>query len=253
MGAFAFYWVLSWIFITAVQAEDCAHPGQLEQVSVSHVYDGDTVKLQDGRKVRFIGINTPEIAREEKPGQPLALEAKEFLQTTIAKSDKLGLIYGQDRKDRYGRVLAHLYTADGRNIEQMLLAQGLAAAIAVPPNTTMLDCYLLTESRARKAGRGLWSISHYQPVPVENLSTRHLGFGFITGRISRLGESKKSIWLNFNSGVSLRVVKKDLGNFANIDPRHWLNRQVIARGWLVQHKKQKVMQIRHPASVQLAE
>ena len=57
-------------------APPCA-PDRIDaRVSVTHVVDGDTVKLADGRTLRFIGVDTPEIGHEGRPSQPFAAEAR---------------------------------------------------------------------------------------------------------------------------------------------------------------------------------
>lgn len=254
MGAFVVIWSsLAGLFMLPALslADTCNHARVDEQAEVAKVFDGDTLLLKDGRKIRFIGINTPEMARDERPAQAFAEAATAQLASIVAASPRIGLVYGAQRKDRYGRTLAHLYTGQGQNIEQLLLTAGLAATIAVPPNIGMVECYLALENQARQAKLGMWSGADYNAIPVDRLPPAALGFMFISGTITRLGEGKRSLWLNFDRNVTLRVAKKDLPYFGGNDPRSWVNRKVIARGWLVQYKKQKVMQIRHPASLQL--
>ncbi len=55
----------------------------MERVSVTHVYDGDTIKLDDGRKIRLIGINATESGRAGQPDQPFAAEARDRLRSLI--------------------------------------------------------------------------------------------------------------------------------------------------------------------------
>ena len=140
-------------------AADCPASHIDEHVQAVHVYDGDTIKLQDGRRVRLIGINTPEIGRNGSPSGPLAEEARTTLRELLdAGHGKLLLQYGTERHDRYGRLLAHAFLQNGENIAVSLLQQGLATTLVVPPNTWARDCYQDHEDQARRADRGLWGL-----------------------------------------------------------------------------------------------
>jgi len=112
-----------------------------ETVEVSKVVDGDTLRLKDGRLVRFIGINTPELARKGNPAEPLAKKARQTLESIIEKSSyTVGLRIGVERMDRYGRTLAHVYLTNGVSVEARMLSTGMAAQIVVPPNVWNVEC-----------------------------------------------------------------------------------------------------------------
>lgn len=81
---------------------------------VKTVYDGDTVVLEDGRKIRFLGINTPEVQHRDKQADAGGDEAKRWL-TDQLKNTKVRLEVGTEKTDKYGRTLAHLFT-EKRNI-----------------------------------------------------------------------------------------------------------------------------------------
>lgn len=91
--------------------------GEVEHGIVNRVIDGDTVEI-NGSSVRLLGINSPE------RGEQYYAEAKEFMEKeTLNKS--VGIKYGRDKKDKYGRTLAYLYK-DGENINLRLVEEGLA-------------------------------------------------------------------------------------------------------------------------------
>ena len=86
---------------------DCK-PAAIERwAQVSYIHDGDTLWLDNGAKVRIIGLNAPELARKSRPGEPLAGRARDALRRRV--TGRVGLEYDEERKDRYGRVLAHVY------------------------------------------------------------------------------------------------------------------------------------------------
>ena len=137
-------------------ADDCAAGHIPERVRVVYVYDGDTVKLEDGRRLRFIGINTPETRHHDQAKQPYANEAKALLQKMLASHNHtLRLQPGRQRRDHYGRLLAHAFLENGENLAVRLLQEGLATTLVVPPNTWGHDCYQLHENMARSSGQGI--------------------------------------------------------------------------------------------------
>ncbi|HHH49266.1 MAG TPA: thermonuclease family protein [Gammaproteobacteria bacterium] len=239
-------------------ARDCPTDRVDERAVVAQVIDGDTLRLRDGRLVRLIGINTPEIGRDGRPSEPFAEQARDAVQRMLGRNAVVGLRLGAEPRDRHGRLLAHVYHADGRSLEAALLTRGLAAQIVVPPNLYGLDCYRAAEQVARDHGRGVWR-ALYRPQAVESLPRSTRGFRLISGRITSVGDSKYSVWLNFprkpgerkREGVALRIPRKDLANFPRGFLRELRGRQVVARGWLFRHKKQLVMVVRHPAALEV--
>lgn len=258
----ALFVVSLFVFILPVQAKECPPDKIDETVTVEKVIDGDTIKLKDGRMIRLIGINTPEMAHKGRPSEPFAKEAKLALKLLLEAAGpgdaKVGLQYDAERKDRYGRTLAHVFLSDGRSIEADLLSKGLGAQIIVPPNTKNQDCYREAEVEARKKQEGVWS-SIYQPIPVETLSRDTKGFRVITGRVINVNESRKSFWVNFprhadespREGVAVRIARKDEAYFNKLQPAKLKNKKIIVRGWLYPYQKQLVMQVRHPLSIEI--
>jgi len=243
---------------TGAQGAACPTPRIDQWVVVSRVIDGDTLRLSDGRKLRLIGINTPELGRDGRPAEPLAQTARRALVDLLGDAPRLGLRFGREREDRYKRLLAHAYLPDGRNVEVSLLEQGLAAYIVVPPNTALSGCYRQAERLARDAGRGVWD-SVYRPLPVDRVARDRGGFRIITGTVVRVGESRRSLWLNFQrspgegprEGVAVRISREDLGHFRQWDPRRLQGRRVTVRGWWRPYKKQLVTRLRHPAALEI--
>lgn len=256
------FFVVGWLLLAVppLWARDCPSQRIDERATLAKVIDGDTLRLADGRLVRFIGINSPELGRDGRADEPQAVEAREALRALSGgRGARVGLRYDADRRDRHGRLLAHVYTADGRSASAALLTQGLAAQIVVPPNLWGLDCYRAAEAEARAAGRGVWR-SIYRPIPVDDLSRQTRGFRLVRGRITDVADSRYSVWLNFphlpgegpRRGVALRVPRKDLANFPPGFLPGLVGREVVARGWLFGHKGQLVMALRHPAMLQTA-
>jgi endonuclease YncB( thermonuclease family) len=258
---------LACIFPASVHAET-ACPARLpdETARVEYVHDGDTVHLEDGRKVRLIGINAPELARDDMPGQAFAPEARDALKAAIASHDnRVGLVYGADRHDRYKRTLAHLFTPGGDNLQARLLLQGMATAIAHPPNLSYTECYARQEKVARCQGVGIWSDPEQAITKAADLDAESTGFFLVTGKVEHISQTEKGIWI-IMSELMLGIRSEDLANF---DPSELLSlrgEQLTVRGWLhpvspEQAKKKFLkgttvrhyMRIRHPSAIDITQ
>lgn len=229
----------------------CQADQTLETAHIRHVHDGDTVWLHDGRKVRIIGINTPELARDETPAEPLAVQARDELRQLIGQSNQVRLRYGKEKTDRYGRLLAHLYLNNGQNISEWLLRRGLALSLTVPPNLWQTECYQRAEQQARLQQKGLWSKRHARLLNADSLPDTTRGFQIIRGKVQRIGHSRNAVWVNFNRKFALRIVRKDLSYFSGIDFDKLKGKQLEVRGWVQYHKHQLRMRIRHPAAMRI--
>jgi endonuclease YncB( thermonuclease family) len=230
-------------------AADVCRAGRIhETASAAYVIDGDTVILSDDRHVRLIGIDTPEIGRDGEPSEPGAELARAHLQRLLGRTS-VGLVYDREKHDRHGRTLAHLFLADGRNVQAELLRAGLALPLILPPNLRYLDCYQSAAAAARAEWRGLWSNPALQPKPASRLTGEERGFQIITGRVIRVGESRSSIWLNLAPKVALRIARADLHYFTAYDPAGLRGREVEARGQVYRRDGELRMRIRHPAAL----
>ena len=220
-----------------------------EQSRLDYVIDGDTVVLKDKRHIRLIGINTPEISHNDSPSEPGAEIAKNRLIGLLGKNKTVFLLYDQERKDRHGRTLAHIYLPDGENVQAILLTEGLAMQLIIPPSLLMLECYTLAAEQARKDKKGLWALPDYQPIHVDKLSSKITGFHFITGKVTDVTESRSSIWINLENNVALRIVKDDLRYFDEKELFKLTGDRLEANGWLYKRNGQLRMRIRHSKNI----
>ncbi len=112
---------------------ECKQQHMHMKASVSKVYDGDTLQLTDGTRIRIIGMNAPEFGRRGQADELFAEQAKSLLVSLLNKhNNQVSLQYGPDRLDRYGRTLAHVFLDDGTNIAEHLLISGLASKGGLP-------------------------------------------------------------------------------------------------------------------------
>jgi micrococcal nuclease len=134
-------------------------PAGAEKVKVRNVYDGDTLTLTDERRVRFLGIDTPEI----KEKQPYAQEAKSYTKERCDKKDIwISFEPGQAKKDHYGRLLAFVWVKQGSGylcVNEGIVAAGFATAYT-PHKDSQLhnwEKFVKLQNEARSASRGMWS------------------------------------------------------------------------------------------------
>lgn len=237
---------------TTVSAADCPAIRADERVEVAYVYDGDTVKLADGRKLRFIGINTPEIGRHGKANQALAIQARSFLDDLLNVHKRmLNLQYGTEEHDHYGRLLAHAFLDTGSNIAVQLLDAGLATTLVVPPNSWAVDCYQQHEKSARTARRGLWSLPAYQPQESAALQRDTKGFYIIHGRVTTMRRTRYTVWLDMNGTLTVRVSTRDLSNFKPGYLDTLEGKYVEVRGWIKTGRDGLRVNVRHPAALRM--
>jgi endonuclease YncB( thermonuclease family) len=252
----ALFLLVSFLFFPpGVFAEQSCLPDRLDaEIQVAHVYDGDTIKTVSGERIRFIGINTPEINHHGQASEPFSQQARKKLIELLAQhNNRIQLRFGSERKDRYKRLLAHPFLKDGTNISQWLLQQGLGFQIVVPPNTWGYECYADAEQQARNNHAGIWGHSFSKPLESKSIIPGGKGFRVIKGKVKRIGNSKKSIWLNLEGKVALRIARTDLGYFKKQELLGLKGRTVVARGWIYPYNEKTNMRIRHPASLKILE
>jgi len=121
-----------------------------EFARVKQVYDGDTIRLEDGRKVRYLGVNAPEF------GEPFYLKAKRFNESLVLGRE-VRLEFDRESADSYGRLLAYVYAAD-RMVNAALLEQGLAHAFFIGPNRKHNAQLLRLQGEAKRRRLGIWSV-----------------------------------------------------------------------------------------------
>ncbi len=137
----------------------------LSQVSnlylVSRVIDGDTIELNNGEKVRYIGIDTPETLDPRKPVQCFGKNAS-AKNKELVEGKPVWLVKDISDKDKYGRLLRYVYLGDPEQesstfVNLELVKLGFAHSYTYPPDVKYQDLFVAAQSEARENQRGLWS------------------------------------------------------------------------------------------------
>jgi endonuclease YncB( thermonuclease family) len=161
-------------------------------VVVKQINDGDTITLENGKLVRFIGINTPEINyRNISASAPYALKAKALVERYVKVGDKVNLVFDKSKRDKYGRLLAYVYSKTGRNLAVLQLQAGYAKQWVIGKNDRFWRCFQKAERKARIRKKGVWS--GFTPLQAKEISKDNKGYQTISGQISEVTKSKKGI------------------------------------------------------------
>ncbi len=123
----------------------------------TRVVDGDTIIIDMNGKqdrVRLIGIDTPETVHPNKPVEYFGKEASAFTKRMV-EGKKVKLEYDQEKKDKYGRLLAYVYLEDGTFLNAEIIKRGYGFAYTRFP-FKYLDDFREYEKEARENKRGLW-------------------------------------------------------------------------------------------------
>lgn len=130
-------------------------PNEKQKVKVVRVIDGDTIEIEGKIKVRYIGVNTPELHDPKKPiecfGQAATdenkklVEGKEvYIQKDISETDK------------FKRLLRYVWVED-IFVNDYLVRQGFAQVSTFPPDVKFQQQFIEAQTEARENKRGLWS------------------------------------------------------------------------------------------------
>ena len=127
-------------------------PAPPAQARVVSVYDGDTMTLETGDKIRLKWVNTPEM----RPLEPFAKEAQAFAERFVLQETVELVLSGPNPRDSYGRVLAGIRAPRG-DLSEALLRQGYAHLFVIPPDDADEARLLAAEAEARSQRLGIWS------------------------------------------------------------------------------------------------
>jgi endonuclease YncB( thermonuclease family) len=140
-------------------------PAGTERVVVASVTDGDTLLLDDGRRVRILGIDAPETVHPGLSGpQAFGRQASRRL-TQLVQARVIGLERDRSEVDAYGRLLRHVWLGQDL-VAAILLREGLAWPLGIPPDLGHAEDLAAAGATARAAGLGIWGIARPTPLAV---------------------------------------------------------------------------------------
>jgi micrococcal nuclease len=181
-------------------------PSQKPSYSTKFVYDGDTILINTNQKVRYLGIDAPEIGYGAKKSEFMAVAAHEE-NIRLVKKRKVTLEFDRERTDQYGRLLAYVYLENGEMVNALLIRKGLAHVAVKLPNLKYFQPFLNFQRLAMEERIGIWK------APAGRMEAFYLGnsksyrfhrpncaFGKKMGSYHRLqfGSRKEAFWEGFS-------------------------------------------------------
>lgn len=137
-------------------------PAGLQTAVVVRHVDGDTLVLRGtgagplsraDTRVRLLQVDTPEVFdAPECYGEQASARTREL----VPVGSRVAVQADERLTDRFGRTLLLVWTADGRSLQEVLLREGYATVLQVPPNELGVSALREVEAQARRAGAGLW-------------------------------------------------------------------------------------------------
>ncbi len=229
---------------------------------VVEVVDGDTVVLDNDLKVRLIGMQAPKLplGRIGFEAWPKADEARETL-AELALGEMVEIRYGGAERDRYGRVLGHMFIQEGQIwVQQAIVSAGLARVYSFPDNRFCLEELYLAEARARVERLGIWDGEPYYRVRQADRPDRILerldNYELVEGRILNADRVGQRVYLNFGTywkeDFTVVIERSGLRAFerAGIDPLSLEDALVRVRGWVDQRDGPRI-EITHPEQIEI--
>lgn len=225
---------------------------------VHHIIDGDTLVLTDGKKIRLLGINTPEVnLKKPQQSQPLGISARSRLQELIPDGSEVTLIFDQRKKDRYKRLLAFVRYRNKHGVEidtgEVLLKEGLAWQYLILPNQLCWENYRHAESIAYNRQSGVWDKQNYQ---IEKASTVVLSdkkrlYKRLSGTVTGLDHSSKNYWFIVDDRIWFGIARKDAHYFGGEIESIKQGTRLLLSGWMYQSYNKLRIKARHPQAIRI--
>lgn len=131
-------------------------------ILVTHIVDGDTIEIATGKKVRYIGVDTPETKDPKKAKQCFGEEASQK-NKELVEGKEIGMVKDISETDRYGRLLRYVYVTDPTAsppatifVNEYLVKEGYAYAATFPPDVKYSEHFRKLQDEAMRQKKGLW-------------------------------------------------------------------------------------------------
>lgn len=239
------------------------------ECKVARVIDGDTIVISlEGKqkKLRYLGIDTPELNNSKKLTEYFAKEALEY-NKALVENKTLWLEFDVRKSDKYGRLLAYAYLAPRgiAMIDAILVSQGFAQILTIPPNVKYTELFQELQTNAREAERGLWGKSGIEPKVLtpkqvgKNIN-KYLGkIVTVRYKVIETYDSGKVVFLNssqdyktdFTGAIFRHSVKKFKKK--DIEPaRDYKNKTVEVTGRLKEYNGPEII-LTDPSQIKVVE
>ena len=134
---------------------------KFEEVTVVSVIDGDTIEIGNGKRVRYLGVDTPETVHPKKKVQCYGREASQK-NKSLVEGKTVYLEKDISNTDKYNRLLRYVYLPNEKNnnevimVNELLIEAGYAQVVTYPPDAKYKDRFLKLQRQAQDDKVGLW-------------------------------------------------------------------------------------------------
>lgn len=224
---------------------------------VTHVVDGDTVRLANGETIRYIGIDTPEV------NDPFYREARDRNRALVHNKRVKAVICRSQPRDRYSRLLAWVWV-EGSMVNKALLKEGFASTMMIPPcGLETKSEFEVAENEARSKRLGIWSMKVLPPkaqrppgrVYGPERIGAHVGeYAAVKGTVLSVKKGASATFLNFGppkKGFTAVIFAKSYAGFKrrSIDPASYAGRSVEITGEVSLYKGRPQMIVSSPDQI----
>jgi len=256
---------------------------------ITHVIDGDTIVLNNGERVRLIGVDAPEIAHDGIPGERYGKEAKEFLQC-IAEGHECTLEYEpNDIRDQYGRLLAYVFRLNPSNLPSCLpsgkvkkggqggignlllnaemIRNGYAYTYTRFPFRRQTE-FLRLEQEAREKHSGIWHTGGIYTSSSKSRTTdtphiipwqdayKHYGeYKIVEGSIVATHNSGKACFLNFSynykQDLTAVIFSSAFPHFPANPENYYYGKKVRVAGYIKKYHGKPEIVLNHPGQIEI--
>lgn len=214
-------------------------PRHCDAGTVVVVYDGDTIQVQfsDGssERIRLIGVDTPEIDDPREDVAFWALLARRFSFFYLNRN-KVRLTYDQTRVDKYGRILAYVWTDKDKLFNEFIIREGFAYAfLAFPYRSDIQDLFREAQQEARREKRGLWREEEPETISAAVARSRLGEYISVRFNCSSVEDGRSFIYLISGAGEFEALIPRNrAGAFPAV--KNYMGRVLIASGFLEEYK-----------------
>ncbi len=229
----------------------------LESTIIKRVIDGDTVETIDNETIRILGVDTPEIYWDENTADYYGYKARDFTKEKLL-NQKVYLEFDKEKRDDYGRLLAYIYSEDGKFFNKELLEKGYAHLMIIKPNNNYEKVFEKATKKAREKSLGIWNrlnqLEKKLPIISWEEAEKHYGEEVIVkGKVVSTYQSDEVTYLNFAENywetLTIVIFNDDLNKFA-IEPEMFFNRkEVLLMGRIKKYEDSPEIIIENPHSI----
>jgi len=248
-------------FLTPVAAQGACDLKDAGNATIVEILNTESLLLEDGRAIRLVGALAPQT--ETRWARAMGLEEKvvDALQAQVLGKE-VRLRIGKRERDRYGRLLTHVYVESGGDeiwVQDAMISAGMAMAYSFADNRSCVRRLQKAEAKAREAGAGLWDQGVFRVRDAADLESMNaLGYSFqiVEGRVRDVADRSGRVYLNFGedwrTDFTATIAPSDRDSFggSKIALTDLEGRNVRVRGWLKQ-RNGPMIEVSHPEQIEL--